>query len=131
MAKLEWRVVDAYEQKADTPYGTFTIIRTIFHAYAVFFNGQEVIRNGHGGMVSAKDAAQTHYDNMVTSPEGPTQKLIDLVFEIAQASSEHGEPFRRGGQYDVAYHMTWVAKRLREGGYDTQTTGSSWGVLKK
>jgi hypothetical protein len=64
------------------------------------------------------------------------QKLIDIVFEVAQAShlwnrknqDEITSYYNEGGREK---HMEWVAEQIRLCGFDTQPIGSSWGVLKK
>lgn len=61
------------------------------------------------------------------------QKLIDIVFDIAQASYLIG---RSGDDIEEYYtakrddHMKWVADQLRACGFDTVQCGSSWGILK-
>lgn len=61
------------------------------------------------------------------------QKLIDIMFEVAQASylmwrtpEERAEYYKniRDG------HMEWVAKQLKECGFPTVPMGASWGVLR-
>jgi hypothetical protein len=64
------------------------------------------------------------------------QKLIDLVFEIAQFSyrwdrsdtDQIEDYYNEGGREK---HMEWVAEQLRFCGFDTKPVGPSWGVLKK
>ena len=52
------------------------------------------------------------------------QKLIDIIFETNSFSKEI--------YFDsITSHMYWVAKQLRDHGFDTEPIGSSWGVLKK
>lgn len=63
------------------------------------------------------------------------QKLIDIMFEIAQFSYQ----WDRSNTDEIANyynegrekHMEWVAEQLRSCGFDTQPVGMSWGVLKK
>lgn len=64
------------------------------------------------------------------------QKLIDIMFEIAQFSylrdrsnsDEISSYYNEDGRQE---HMEWVAEQLRSCGFDTQPLGMSWGVLKK
>lgn len=63
------------------------------------------------------------------------QKLVDIMFQIAQFSSIYFIP--KDGDAANYYeddfrekHMEWVAEQLRKCGFDTQPMGSSWGVLK-
>ena len=61
------------------------------------------------------------------------QKLIDIMFQIAQ----HSAIYWSSGPQEKYYsdkreeHMAWVAEQLRECGFDTQPIGSSWGSLKE
>lgn len=52
------------------------------------------------------------------------QDLIDIMFQVALVSAEymHGK-----SREEIA---AWVAKQLRECGYDTEPIGASWGLLK-
>jgi hypothetical protein len=63
------------------------------------------------------------------------QKLIDIMFEVAQASY-HWNRDKDGitrylNEGERENHMEWVAEQLRLCGFDTQQMGMSWGVLKK
>lgn len=63
------------------------------------------------------------------------QKLIDIMFEVAQASYRFGRDKDQITRYfndgEREKHMEWVAEQLRQCGFDTQQMGMSWGVLKK
>ncbi len=52
------------------------------------------------------------------------QKLIDITFEIALVAANylHGKT-----NEEIA---EWVAKQLRDCGFDTEPRGASWGILK-
>lgn len=52
------------------------------------------------------------------------QKLIDITFEIALVAANylHGK-----SNEEIA---EWVAKQLRDCGFDTEPRGASWGILK-
>jgi hypothetical protein len=54
----------------------------------------------------------------------PEQKLIDIMFEIAQVSAihMHGKP-----REEIC---AWVADQLRKIGFPTTPCGISWGVLE-
>lgn len=57
------------------------------------------------------------------------QKLVDLTFSIAGMISD--PQYHR--VFDAMSHeerMEWVAKQLRDCGFDTMPCGASWGVLK-
>lgn len=64
------------------------------------------------------------------------QKLIDIIFQIAQHSALYftGEsltPEKQTLYYNQREnHMEWVADQLRKNGFDTEPMGMSWGVLK-
>jgi len=53
------------------------------------------------------------------------QRLIDIMFNIAFTSAQY---MQGKTNEDIAL---WVAKNLRERGFDTVQMGSSWGVLKE
>lgn len=60
------------------------------------------------------------------------QKLVDIMFQVAQTSATHFAPeseekYYSGGKRDE--HMDWVAQQLSECGFHTKQMGSSWGVL--
>ena len=60
------------------------------------------------------------------------QKLIDIVFSIAQASYlMRRTPEEQSDYYKSIRdeHMEWVAKQLELCGFPTVQMGSSWGVL--
>lgn len=63
------------------------------------------------------------------------QKLIDIMFEIAQASYrwDRNDTDEITSYYNEGRekHMEWVAEQLRSCGFDTRPVGMSWGVLKK
>ena len=66
------------------------------------------------------------------SDRSPEQRLIDIMFEIAQVSATYfgcsdGRQYRSEKREE---HMQWVADQLRENGFDTEPRGLSWGVLK-
>lgn len=52
------------------------------------------------------------------------QKLIDIMFQVALVSAEYKH---NKSKEEIA---AWVAKQLRECGFDTVPRGASWGVLK-
>ena len=52
------------------------------------------------------------------------QKLIDIMFQIAQASAEH---MHGKTQEEIC---TWVTEQLKDCGFETKPVGSSWGVLQ-
>lgn len=54
------------------------------------------------------------------------QKLIDIVFEVALTIRNSQRLKNHTTQDELA---EWVAKQLRECGFDTKPVGSSWGVL--
>ena len=53
------------------------------------------------------------------------QKLVDIMFEVAQLSATH---FHYKSREE---HMAWVAKQLKECGFETTPCGMSWGMLVK
>lgn len=61
------------------------------------------------------------------------QKLIDIMFEVAQFSAQYWAGKDKTDYYNNRRekHMDWVAHQLRACGFDTEPRGSSWGVLKK
>ena len=64
--------------------------------------------------------------------ENREQKLIDAMFEIAQASYLMNRGPKKTTEYynDVREdHMIWVANQLRSLGFDTAQVGASWGML--
>jgi len=52
------------------------------------------------------------------------QKLIDIMFEIALTVKHTNLQTNE----EIA---SWVAKQLKECGFETEPCGSSWGILKK
>jgi hypothetical protein len=56
------------------------------------------------------------------------QRLVDITFSVAALISDpqYRELFDAMTQDE---RMTWVAKQLRECGFDTEPRGASWGVL--
>lgn len=56
----------------------------------------------------------------------PTQRLVDLIFSIA-GEVHSQEWLQRATNEEV---MAWVARRLRDAGYDTKPSPNSWGILK-
>ena len=54
------------------------------------------------------------------------QKLIDLCFEIGLMISDPEYKFH---EKEVHERAEWIARQLRECGYDTKPLGMSWGVL--
>jgi hypothetical protein len=64
----------------------------------------------------------------MTQSKSREQKLIDIMFEVAQISRYH---FGKMENYDRDKHMEWVAEQLRICGFDTEPRGLSWGVLKE
>lgn len=65
------------------------------------------------------------------------QELIDICFSLVLTATmkpggditeENLKVFREGTNEDKA---EWVAKQLRESGFDTFPCGASWGVLKE
>ena len=67
-------------------------------------------------------------------PRSREQKLIDLVFEIAQISARSYSSVKSPDDYTKHHresHMLWVARQLRNNGFDTVPVGMSWGVLKQ
>lgn len=60
------------------------------------------------------------------------QKLVDIIFEVAQISAYHfGCNEKTYFSKKREEHMEWVAKQLRDCGFNTTPSGSSWGVLIK
>lgn len=57
------------------------------------------------------------------------QKLIDIMFSIAQYSAENWSSPDYYGEHQEK-HMEWVAQQLRACGFDTKPVGSTWGVLQ-
>ena len=57
------------------------------------------------------------------------QKLVDLCFEmvLAVTSKAHADAFKVKTNEEKA---EWVAKTLKECGFETTPCGASWGVLK-
>ena len=53
------------------------------------------------------------------------QKLIDICFEIG-LTIKSTDKLKAMTHHELA---EWIAKQLRECGYDTKPSGSSWGVL--
>lgn len=72
------------------------------------------------------------YDEILVQPKTyskqDVQKLVDYAFAIAIATFENHEHYKK--TFNKEQYMLWVAQNLREGGFDTQPKGSSWGVLK-
>jgi hypothetical protein len=71
---------------------------------------------------------------MVYSEVKSEQKLIDIMFEIAQASYMMDREHAAVKEYyneKRDEHMKWVADQLRTCGFETIPAGSSWGVLKR
>jgi len=52
------------------------------------------------------------------------QQLVDIMFQVALMCAErmHGK-----SNEEIA---EWVARQLRECGFDTEARGASWGMLK-
>lgn len=60
------------------------------------------------------------------------QKLIDIMFEVAQFSSIYWPAESKDEYFSKRdKHMEWVAKQLEGCGFKTVPMGASWGVLKK
>lgn len=57
-----------------------------------------------------------------------TQKLIDIVFEIALTMKENTDWVKDSTNEEIAQ---WVSKQLLSCGYQTVPMGASWGILKK
>jgi len=55
------------------------------------------------------------------------QKLVDLCFEIGLTINMYSDTFKDETREGLA---EWIAKQLRDNGFDTSPCGSSWGVLK-
>ncbi len=57
------------------------------------------------------------------------QKLVDICFQLVLTATDRNfkKDFTR---MNVVEKASWVAKQLRECGFDTEPCGSSWGVLK-
>lgn len=55
------------------------------------------------------------------------QKLVDICFELVSSLSYNPIWISTVSHEDT---MVWVAKQLRECGFDTRPVGLSWGVLK-
>ena len=57
------------------------------------------------------------------------QKLVDICFEcvLTVLDKQHVASFSSMTQAEKA---EWVAKQLRECGFDTRQLGCSWGVLQ-
>lgn len=61
------------------------------------------------------------------------QKLIDIIFSVAQASYLMRRTLEEQSDYYKSIrdeHMEWVAKQLELCGFPTVQMGSSWGVLR-
>ena len=61
------------------------------------------------------------------------QKLIDIVFSIAQTSYLMNRDYEEVKSYyskERDEHMECVAKQLKDCGFPTIPIGMSWGVLK-
>ena len=56
-----------------------------------------------------------------------TQKLIDIVFEIALTMKENTDWVKDATNEEIAQ---WVSKQLSSCGYHTVPMGASWGILK-
>lgn len=54
------------------------------------------------------------------------QKLIDICFQIGLTIKD-SKALQKLDNEELA---SWIAKQLRECGYDTEPCGSSWGMLK-
>jgi hypothetical protein len=54
------------------------------------------------------------------------QKLIDICFQIG-LTIKSSDTLKSMSIEELA---TWIAKQLRECGYDTEPCGASWGILK-
>ncbi len=61
------------------------------------------------------------------------QKLIDIVFSVAQTSYLMRRTSEEQSDYYKSIrdeHMEWVTKQLELCGFPTIQMGSSWGVLR-
>ena len=58
------------------------------------------------------------------------QQLIDICFQCVGLASDPESYKRRFSKMTHTERMAWVAKQLRECGFDTEPIGASWGVLK-
>ena len=54
------------------------------------------------------------------------QKLIDIMFQVGLTIHQY-ESFQKMTKEEVA---EWIAKQLRDCGYDTEPMGASWAILK-
>ncbi len=57
-----------------------------------------------------------------------TQKLIDIMFEIGLTINQKRRWFEDMTNEEVA---EWIAKQLKDNGFDTTPVGMSWGILKE
>tara|TARA_R110000851_G_scaffold209517_2_gene361947 strand:- start:7436 stop:7621 length:186 start_codon:yes stop_codon:yes gene_type:complete len=57
-----------------------------------------------------------------------TQKLIDIVFEVALTMKENNDWVQNATNGEI---VEWVSKQLSSCGYNTIPMGASWGILKK
>jgi len=57
------------------------------------------------------------------------QKLIDICFSLVLVSTSH-EQADRFKAMENEEKAAWVAKQLRECGFDTTPVGASWGKLR-
>ena len=67
------------------------------------------------------------------TPTEREQKLVDIMFEVAQASYlMHCTPEERAEYYKNGRdeHVEWLAKQLEVAGFPTIQMGMSWGVLQ-
>lgn len=55
------------------------------------------------------------------------QKLIDIMFEIGLTIASHEFFANHKSNETVA---KWISEQLKKCGFETEPTGSSWGVLK-
>ena len=57
------------------------------------------------------------------------QKLVDICFECVLTALDH-EHVEKFVKMTIAERAEWVARQLRECGFDTEPVGASWGSLK-
>ena len=62
------------------------------------------------------------------TPRSKEQKLVDIMFQIALAMKDKPQWVQNATREEIA---AWVVGNLRDCGFDTYPSGSSWGVLKE
>lgn len=55
------------------------------------------------------------------------QELVDICFSLVSTALDHADYWK---DKPIEDRMSWVAKQLKECGFDTFKCGASWGTLR-